>query len=207
MKGLLVLVWVAPAVLLAGCSSAAEPAGRRVAASGSTSVVSSAPTSSSETVEPGRVAATSAGHAAAVGVGEVRTCAVEDLEVHLRPEREGAGGHLLSFLDFRNASHSTCLLQGYPDDVSLVEPGHPAVVATRGTFFPVPDSRAMRPGESTALGIETDSTCAGRPDGGPPGPIYHRVRLRLPGGLVDVPVADGLDVGCGAAVTRFTSGG
>ncbi len=79
------------------------------------------------------------------------------------------------------------------------------MTATAGSFFPAPDSAPMNPGAVTSLGVETDSPCAARPDGGWSGPIYHEVRVTLRGGVLSVPVPHGLDVGCGVHLTSFTN--
>lgn len=133
-----------------------------------------------------------------------RDCTVRDLVAEVREGNEGTGGHLLSVLDFRNIGQTRCILSGYPTRVSLSEPGHQPLVATEGTFFPVPTSEPMDPGEVTALGIQTDSTCVARPTGGPPGPMYHDVSIELRGGVVRVAIPGGLDVRCGASITTFT---
>jgi hypothetical protein len=134
-----------------------------------------------------------------------RDCTARDLVAHLRREHEGAGGHLVSLLDFGNASATRCRLSGYPRHVTLSEPGHRAVSATAGSFFPVRPSGPMKPGEVTTLGIETTSTCHARPGGGPGGPMFHTVRVTLRGGVVTVAAPRGLDVGCGVRVTEFTT--
>lgn len=133
-------------------------------------------------------------------------CTAGDLVVHFRPEGDGGGGHAISLLDLRNVSTSPCVLSGYPRRVTLSEPGHRVVTATKGTFFPVQQARApIEPGEVTTLGVETDTSCAARPTGGPSGPFYREVRIALPGGVVSVTARrPGLDVGCGAHVTTFT---
>ena len=99
------------------------------------------------------------------------------------------------------------MLSGYPVRVTLSEPGRRTITATNGSFFPVRSSRAMEPGGVTALGLETDSVCAARPDGGPRGPIYHRIRVALPDGAIGLvaPVGRAMDVGCGVHLTKFTT--
>ncbi len=132
-------------------------------------------------------------------------CSAGDLVVRFRPEGDGAGGHGVALLDFRNVGSSRCLLTGYPRRVTLSEPGRRAVTATDGSFFPVARSAPMEHGGVTTLGLETDTSCPARPGGGPAGPMYHEVAIALRGGVlrVDAP-RGGLDVGCGVHLTRFT---
>ena len=111
----------------------------------------------------------------------------------------------MSLLDFRNVSDSRCVLSGYPRRVTLHDRGHPAVTATRGSFFPVDPGEPIDPGEVTTLGVETDTSCPVRPTGGPTEPIYHEMRISLQGGVLSVTAPrGGLDVGCGARLTTFT---
>jgi hypothetical protein len=131
-------------------------------------------------------------------------CSAGDLVAHFRPEGDGAGGHVIALLDFRNVGSSRCVLSGYPRRVTLSEPGHRPVTATRGSFFPVAPSEPMEHGGVTTVGLETDTTCPARPGGGPPGPVYHEVTIALPGGVVRVTDPRGLDLGCGAHLTEFT---
>lgn len=137
-------------------------------------------------------------------------CTVADLDVQFRPKSEGgvdgAGGHLISVLDFRNTGDSSCALSGYPRRVTISEPGRRTITASNGSFFPVSASKAMEPGGVTALGVETDSECAARPGGGPEGPMYHRIQISVPGGVIRLlaPRARALDVGCGVHLTKFT---
>ena len=134
-------------------------------------------------------------------------CKAGDLAVSFAPTREGAGGHLLSLLEFRNVGISSCQLSGYPRGVMLTEPGRRPVRATNGSFFPVATSRPMEAGEVTTLGVETDTSCTARPTGGPSGPMYHEVRVLLSGGVIRVatPAGRALDVGCGVHLTKFTA--
>ena len=156
--------------------------------------------------DPQKSARASATRVPHPGIDHARRCEAGDLVVHLRPEGDGAGGHAISLLDFRNVSTSRCLLSGYPRRVMLSEPGHRDVRATEGSFFPVEGSAPIDPGEVTSLGVETDASCDARPTGGPGGPMYHEVRISLPGGVMRVTVPrGGLDVGCGAHLTTFTT--
>ena len=70
--------------------------------------------------------------------------------------------------------------------------------------WPLLPSKPMVPGGVTTLVIETDSYCDARPTG-PAAPIYHRVSVALGGGVTNATTRHtrGLDVGCGAFVTRF----
>jgi hypothetical protein len=116
----------------------------------------------------------------------------------------GAGGHILFQVRFHNASGATCLLTGYPGVVAS-EAGQPDVTGQDGSFFPVGSSANMAPGQDTFLGLETDTYCADRPDGGGGGPLYHHLLVALPdaGGSVAVDAAEGLDLTCGLHLTRF----
>jgi len=119
-------------------------------------------------------------------------------------DANGAGGHAVRYVRFRNTSTSTCVLEGYPRVIAS-EPGRPSVAGTDGSFFPNFSTANMRPGQDTYLGVETDTYCAARPGGGPAGPLYHRLDVTLPGGgtvTVDDP-AKGFDVFCGLHLTSF----
>lgn len=134
---------------------------------------------------------------------DARACTAGDVTASLA-DGNGAGGHSERYVRFRNTSTSTCVLKGYPR-VTASEPGHPAVAGTDGSFFPSFSTANMRPGQDTYLGVETDTYCAARPGGGPPGPLYHRLEVTLPGGgtvTVDDP-AKGFDVSCGLHLTAF----
>lgn len=117
----------------------------------------------------------------------------------------GAGGHLLFPVTFRNTSRSTCVLKGYPH-VTATRPGSPGVPATTGSYFDTGERSAnMSPGGQTQLGLETDTVCASRPGGRAGGPVYHHVDIVVPGGgtvSLDGP-AEGLALGCGLHLTRF----
>lgn len=136
---------------------------------------------------------------------QVRECTAQGIVAHFRPEGDGAGGHSVSLLDFRNVSTTRCLLSGYPSRVTVSEPGHRVVTATEGSFFPAPDSESMQPGGVTTLGVETQTMCAARPGGGPSGPMYHEVHVALRGGVITIASPRGLDVGCGLHLTQFTN--
>jgi hypothetical protein len=130
-------------------------------------------------------------------------CTAGDVTASLA-DGNGAGGHLVRYVRFRNTGTLTCVLDGYPH-VTASEPGHPSVGGTDGSFFPTDGTANMRPGQETFLGVETDTFCAARPDGGPPGPLYHQLDITLPGGgtvTVNDPVS-GFDVSCGLHLTRF----
>jgi hypothetical protein len=96
-------------------------------------------------------------------------------------------------------------VSGYPISVTLSEPGHRTVIARRGSFFDPLPPRPMNQGELTTLVIESDTHCNSRSSGGPPGPIYHHARVRLNDGVVRANTrgARGIDVGCGAFVSKF----
>lgn len=134
---------------------------------------------------------------------DARACTAGDVTASLA-DGNGAGGHLVRYVRFRNTSTSTCVLDGYPH-VTASEPGHPSVAGTDGSFFPTDGTANMRPGQDTYLGVETDTFCAARPDGGPPGPLYHQLDITLPGGgTVTVnDTARSVDVSCGLHLTRF----
>ena len=132
-----------------------------------------------------------------------RACTAADVVANLA-SGNGAGGHSVRYVQFRNASTSTCVLKGYPH-LTASEPGHPTAVGTDGSFFLTPGTANMRPGEDSYLGVETDTYCPARPGGGPAGPLYHQLNITLPGGgTVTVSAqTSGFDVTCGLYLTRF----
>lgn len=133
-------------------------------------------------------------------------CAAGDLAAEFRTNGEGAAGHYIWLLDVRNTGSSACTLTGYPDQVTLSEPGRAGVTATNdSSFFPAaPTKASLQPGAATTLGLETQSVCAARPGGGPAGPLYHQVTVEVPGGTITATAPAGLDVGCGVHLTPFT---
>jgi uncharacterized protein DUF4232 len=135
---------------------------------------------------------------------DARPCGAADVVTSLDPNN-GAGGHSVSYVRFRNASRSTCLLAGYPK-VTASEPGKPDVLGSDGSFFQFGRPANLAPGSnSTVLGLETDTYCAARPGGGGGGDWYHQFDIALPGGGTvrqDLPGA-GLDLTCGLHLTRF----
>lgn len=136
---------------------------------------------------------------------DARPCTAGDVAAGFTPRGNGAGGHLLILVRFRNVSGSTCVLKGYPARVVASEPGHPDVAARNGSFFGNDPTANLAPGRTALLGLETDSECPARPGGGPAGPAYHHVRVGLPGGgtVAVLRRADPLDVTCGLRTTRF----
>ena len=129
----------------------------------------------------------------------MRECTAPGLVANFRAEGDAG----VSLLDFRNVSTTRCLLSGYPRRVTVSEPGHRVITATKGSS--AADSEPMQPGGVTTLGIETGTTCAARPGGGPSGPIYHEVHVALRGGAITIAAPHGLDVGCGVHLTNFTN--
>ena len=117
---------------------------------------------------------------------------------------DGAGGHLLFHVRFDNTSDTTCVLAGYPR-VTATETGQPDVTGQDGSFFPAPATANIAPGQDSLLGLETDTYCADRPDGGGGRPPYHHLVIDLPGagGTVALDAAEGLDLTCGLHLTRF----
>lgn len=127
-------------------------------------------------------------------------CSAND--VAARPgESSGAGGHLLTQIVFRNVSDDECLLDGYPV-VTASDAGRQDVVATNGSFFPNPPTGDLEPGDTAILGLETDTYCPARPDGGGGLAPYSRVSVELPGGGA-VSLRMDLDVTCGVGITKF----
>ena len=181
----------------AGCTTGAAPGLPETRAA-----TSSSGTASTRPADQTNPAKSSQGTPSTQSVLE---CTAQDVQAMVRPEGDGAGEHMVTLVDFRNVSNRRCLLSGYPDRVTVHEPGHPTVTATAGSFFPVDDSMPMDPAGLTTLGVETRSTCAVRPNGGPSGLTYHEIRVTLRGDEVAVAVPGGLDVGCGVGVTRFTN--
>ena len=133
-------------------------------------------------------------------------CAAGDLTAEFRANGEGAAGHYIWLLDVRNTGGTACMLSGYPDQVTLSEPGRPDVTATDDSSFvpAAPTKEPLQPGAVTTLGLETLSMCDARPGGGPAGPLYHHVTVDIPGGSVEATAPAGLDVGCGVHLTPFT---
>lgn len=118
----------------------------------------------------------------------------------------GAGGHSIDYVQFTNTSDTTCVLKGYPAVVIASQRGKPDVTATRGSFFsPMPSAANIAPGETTNLGIETDTYCADRPNGSGSSDDYQRLAITLPGGgTVSLGVhSPGLDLTCGLKLTTF----
>lgn len=137
---------------------------------------------------------------------DARACRAHDVHAELG-DQDGALGHLLITIRFRNVSNSSCVLKGYPGAVAS-DPGRPDVRATKGSYFPSPGTANMPPGGITLLGLETDTECAARPDGAGGIPPYHVVTIRLPG-RGDVRVESrrsGFDVTCGLKLTKFYAG-
>jgi hypothetical protein len=134
---------------------------------------------------------------------DARPCTANDVAASFA-DGNGAGGHLVIYVSFRNTSQSTCVLKGYPR-VTATEPGLPDVTGTNGSFFPSGDTANMPPGHHTLLGLETDSYCAARPGGGGGGQPYHHIDILLPGGgTVSLDRAsNGFDVTCGLHLSTF----
>lgn len=112
---------------------------------------------------------------------------------------DGMGGHAATYVGFRNTSTTPCVLKGYPAVVAT-EPGRPDVRATNGSWFqPSSGTATMRPGESTALVLETDTECGARPGGGGGIPPYHHIAITLPaGGTVQLGgLGHPFDITCG----------
>jgi hypothetical protein len=133
---------------------------------------------------------------------DARPCRANDVAANFDGSN-GAGGHAIVYVTFRNISASTCMLNGYPK-VTATEPGLPDVAGTDGSFFESDGTANMVPGQNTLLGLETDTYCAARPGGGGGGPRYHHLALALPGGgTVSLDRTDGFDVTCGLHLTEF----
>jgi hypothetical protein len=134
---------------------------------------------------------------------DARPCRVDDVAASF-DGGNGAGGHALVYVTFRNISTSTCVLKGYPQ-VTATEPGLPDVAGTDGSFFPSAGTANMAPGQNTFLGLETDTYCAARPGGGGGRPRYHHVDIVLPAdGTVSLDQPDGFDVTCGLHLSEFS---
>ena len=134
---------------------------------------------------------------------DARSCGAEDVSASMGGG-DGAGGHILFQVRFHNTSGTTCVLSGYPRVVAS-EPDQPDVTGQQGSFFPVDTTANMAPGGNTFLGLETDTYCTDRPDGGGGRPLYHHLAIELPGSgdTVALDAADGLDLTCGLHLTRF----
>jgi hypothetical protein len=83
---------------------------------------------------------------------DARVCRAVDVTANFGGDN-GAGGHSITYVQFRNVSQSACVLKGYPE-VTASERGLPEVVATNGSFFQGPrDATAnMPPGQQTNAG-------------------------------------------------------
>jgi Protein of unknown function (DUF4232) len=115
----------------------------------------------------------------------------------------GAGGHAIVYVTFRNITASTCVLKGYPQ-VTASQPGLPDLTGTDGSFFQSDGTANMAPGQNTLLGLETDTYCPARPGGGGGQPRYHHLAIVPPGGgTVSLDRADGFDTTCGLHLTKF----
>ena len=135
---------------------------------------------------------------------DARPCRAGDVSTTVK-SGSGAGGHSVSYVYFRNVSHTTCLLAGYPT-VTASEPGKPDVLASDGSFFQFGRPANLAPGSGNSmLGLETDTYCAARPGGGGGGDWYHHLDIALPGGgsiWLNLP-GSRLDLTCGLHLTRF----
>ncbi len=135
---------------------------------------------------------------------DARDCTAGDVTASF-DGRDGATGHLVNYVVFRNTSSSTCVLKGFPARVTASEPGKPDVVATNGSYFPQSTTANMAPGGTTLLGLQTDSLCPANPAGAKPAQLYHHVDITLTGGGTVTPAGptDGLNLTCGLHLTRF----
>jgi hypothetical protein len=142
---------------------------------------------------------------------DARACTAADVSVSWG-RGNGAGGHTLQSVRFRNTSDSTCVLKGYPQ-ITASEPGHPDVEAQDGSFFPSGPAADMAPGQDTLLGLETVSYCAAAnppAGGGDHATLYHHVAIQIPGGgtvtLSNPPETErgGFDLTCGLHLGKFT---
>ena len=137
-----------------------------------------------------------------------RPCAASDVTASFAGSN-GAGGHSVIYVRFRNISRSTCLLAGYPQVIATA-PGKPDVAASNGSFFQFGHAANLAPGNGVSLlGLETDSECAAHPGGaGEPNP-YNTVAIALPGGGSVTLTTGGnrlaapLELSCGLHVTTF----
>jgi len=136
---------------------------------------------------------------------DARPCTAADVTARFA-DGNGATGHMVNSIAFRNISRLTCVLKGYPR-VTATEPGQLAFNGTDGSYFPAIYGTAnMPPGHDTLLGVETDTHCSANPEGlGPGGPRYRHLTIALPGGgTVRLDRAStGFDVRCGLHLTQF----
>jgi hypothetical protein len=134
---------------------------------------------------------------------DARPCRADDVAASF-DAGDGAGGHAIVYVTFRNISTSSCVLKGYPQ-VTATEPGLPDIAGTDGSFFPNDGTANVAPGQNTFLGLETDTYCAARPGGGGGRPRYHHIDIVLPaGGTVSLDQPDGFDATCGLHLTEFS---
>ena len=137
-----------------------------------------------------------------------RPCAASDVLASLAGNN-GAGGHSVRYVRFRNVSRSTCLLVGYPK-VTATAPGRPDATAANGSFFQFGHAANLPPGNGVSvLGLETDSQCAAHPGGISDAHTYSRVVVDMRGGgavTLTFPangLAGSLDLSCGLHLTTF----
>ena len=136
---------------------------------------------------------------------DARPCTASDVAARFLPRGDGATGHMLIQMRFRNISSSTCVLRGYPTQVVASQPGLPDVTAQQRSYFPNQPTANLAPDRTAFLGLETDSMCAVRPAGGPAGPPYHHVSVSVPGGgtVAVTRHSQPLDLTCGLRMTKF----
>jgi hypothetical protein len=131
-------------------------------------------------------------------------CTARDVSARFDGDN-GAGGHLLHYVRFRNTSPAPCVLRGYPHVVASA-PGRPDVTGSNGGSFRNGRSPDLAPGDEALLAMVTATYCDRRPGGGGPRSPYRRFTITLPGGgtvTVRQSGADALDLTCGMQVTTF----
>ena len=112
---------------------------------------------------------------------DARPCTAQDVSARFDGQN-GAGGHLIHVVSFRNVGPLTCVLEGYPRVVATA-PGRDAVIATDDGDRTQEGSANMAPGRSTELGVQTDTYCAAQPDGAQGLAPYHHLGIALPGAV------------------------
>lgn len=119
----------------------------------------------------------------------------------------GISQHWSVVVSVRNTGGRPCALPG-PVKVVATQPGLPDVTATKSGVWgrPGPPARYLAPHAEALLGVDSPGYCASYPAGGATsrGPVYHHVRLELPGGgSITVGVNPGVGLRCGLEATDF----
>lgn len=121
--------------------------------------------------------------------------------------KDGAAGHLLSYVTLTNTSDSQCLLDGYPR-VAGIEASGMQIAGTDGSFFPIPQRPVLlAPGRTATFGLETDTYCAASPAGaGRPEGLTKRFTLTTSASATIELNITSVDLTCGLHLTPYFQG-